>query len=80
MLKIHILLCGNNLRAVELTVRNMGYRTVEEHEHTHKMYVIIILFDEALNMAMVRSVEVMLEQLLIHSVYNSVSLCNVVSL
>jgi hypothetical protein len=41
---------------------------------------IIVLFDEALNMAMVRNFEVMLGQTPNHSVYNSVILCIVSSL
>jgi hypothetical protein len=65
--KIHILFYGDISWNVSFTVRQMEFGTVNKYRHTC-FFWIIILFDEILNMAMVRNFEVVLGQTLNHSV------------
>jgi hypothetical protein len=51
--------------------------TVKDHGHAYKYLVIYLR--KALNIAMVKNIEVMLEQTLNPSVWNSVILCSVIS-
>jgi hypothetical protein len=65
-LKIYISFYGSNSWAIALRQIKLG--AVKDHGHTTSFIWIIIFFDKALNMAMLRNFDVMLLQTLNYSV------------